>query len=361
MSGSLPDVFSHVKQIIDDGIEYTAVRLADSADELRTLLAELESERSQVQNTLEERALDHLIAGDHSRARGHGTGELHRREDHLAQEYTEVSTLYRQITDFASFLTASRQQFRVEGQLLGVDEAQRLGIRQAMIRAQEDERRRLAREIHDGPAQVLANAIIGLEFIERSLRQTAPAGAERAVGEIERVKTAMREGLTELRRFIFDLRPTMLNQRGLVGTVEHYVETYRSFFSSEVELKVPPSVPRLTPEQELTAFRVIQESLQNVHRHARASRVAVSITSRTDVLIVRVRDDGDGFRAASVHPTASGGLGLAGMRERAEVIGGKLRVRSAPGKGTEVTLEIPLVSATIDARSHGASGAAVPN
>lgn len=360
MSGSLPEVVSRVKQSVDESIETTEVRLADASAELRALLAVLEAERAQVQNTIEERALDRLVAGDRSRPRGRGTGELHRQEDHLAQEYTRVSALYRQLTDFGHVLTASRQQFRSEGELLGVDEAQRLTIRQAMIRAQEDERRRLAREIHDGPAQVLANAIIGLEFIERSLRQTSPTGAERAVSEIERVKTAMREGLTELRRFIFDLRPTMLNQRGLVGTIEHYVETYRSYFSSEVELALPMRMPRLTPEQELTAFRVIQESLQNVHRHSRASRVSVSIAARPDLVVVRIQDDGTGFRPTTVHPSSAGGLGLAGMRERAEVIGGKFRVRSSPGKGTDVTLEIPLVAATIDAQREGASGAAVP-
>ena len=359
MPGTVPEVVSHVKQTVEDTIQTTEARLADAAAELRAALASLDAERGQIQNSIEEHALDRLLAGDRSRTRGRATGELHRQEDHLSQEYTRVSALYRQLTDFGHVLTASRQQFRSEGELPDVDDAQRLAIRQSMIRAQEDERRRLAREVHDGPAQVLANAIIGLEFIERSLRQTSAVGAERAVGEIERVKGAMREGLTELRRFIFDLRPTMLTQRGLAGTVEHYVETYRSYFSSEVELTLPSRMPRLSPEQELTAFRFIQESLQNAHRHARASRVTVSMAARPDALVVRVQDNGGGFRPATVHPSSAGGFGLAGMRERAEVIGGKFRVRSAPGKGTDVTLEIPLVAATIDAQRDSAPGAAV--
>lgn len=342
MPSNLPNPLSEIKQAIDESISSIEARLDSIADELRVLLSDLEQERAQVQGQMEERALDRLLGTLHRDPTLPMTGELRRQEDQVTRDYTRVSALYRQLTDFHQLLTASRQQLRTEEKLPGMDDAHRLAIRQAMIRAQEDERRRLAREVHDGPAQVLANAIIGLEFVERSLQLGAGEAVEQSVDEIGRVKSALREGLTEIRRFIFDLRPTMLSQRGLAATVEHYLDSYRSFFSSEVELIVEGDIPRLSPEQELTAFRVIQESLQNVQRHARSNRAWVRISVHEDELVVIVRDDGQGFSPAAARTTAFGGFGLSGMRERAEVIGGRLSVWSEPGRGTTITLVIPL-------------------
>jgi two-component system sensor histidine kinase DegS len=152
----------------------------------------------------------------------------------------------------------------------------------------------------------------------------------------------MREGLTEIRRFIFDLRPTMLSQRGLAATVEHYIQTYRHLFTGEVHLAIPDDLPILTTDQEMTAFRVIQESLQNVHRHARATETWVTISSDADSLQVEVRDNGQGFRQTGMLSSPSGGFGVSGMRERAEVIGASLTISGGNGDGTAVRLRIPL-------------------
>lgn len=344
MSGRLPDTLDGIKRWIDESLGATESRLAGAAEQLRALLSEIELERAQIQLAIEERELDRLLYGDSTPEYELPTSELRQREDTLSQEYAQLLGLHRQMTNFVHLLAASRQQFEAETALPGVSDAQRFAIRQAMIRAQEDERRRLAREIHDGPAQVLANAIIGLEFIGRSLQQTAPEEEQHVVGEIERVKTTMREGLTEIRRFIFDLRPTMLSQRGLAGTVAHYIETYQHFFSTEIETDLPERLPKLTPDQELTAFRVLQEALHNAQRHARAKKVKVTMRATPESLVIQVSDDGQGFRPSAVVSSATGGFGLTGMRERAEVIGGRLTVRSAPGMGTEVTLQVPLTN-----------------
>ncbi|MBX6341214.1 MAG: hypothetical protein IRY97_02055 [Thermomicrobiaceae bacterium] len=362
MSGTLPETLSAILQSIEENVGLAESRLADSVEQLRVLLEALERERSSVQGQLEERKIDRVLGIERAASDGgdgaKGTGELRQYEDVLSADYARVSALFRQLHDFVQFLRASRQQFHAGGDLPGVDDAQRFAIRQAMVRAQEDERRRLAREVHDGPAQVLANAIIGLEFVERALRVTIGADAAGAIEEIDRVKVAMREGLTEIRRFIFDLRPTMLSQRGLAGTVEHYIETYRHLFPGEVELSMPPTLPRLSPDQELTAFRVIQESLQNVYRHAHSTKTWVSLAVTEDGLVVRVRDNGQGFRTTAVAPTSSGGFGLAGMRERAEVIGARLTITSAPGEGTDVMLVIPLDNQALDQTHHRPVGRA---
>lgn len=350
MSGTLPETLEEIVQSIGDDFGVLEDRLASRIEHLSSVLAELEAERGRVQAALEELSLERSLA-----APGEGPvdgdwlmEELRRREDELTSEYTNISSIHRQLNGFLHLLTASKQQFQTEEELPGIDDAQRLAIRQAMIRAQEDERRRLAREIHDGPAQVLANAIIGMEFVGRALRPAGNATEQPAVEEIERVKSAMREGLTEIRRFIFDLRPSMLSQRGLAATTEHYIQTYRHLFPGDVELQIPRNLPRLSPDQEMTAFRVIQESLQNVHRHARSSKTWVTISTTQNGIVVEIRDNGEGFRPASTSSTSTGGYGIAGMRERAEVIGAKLAVKSAPGEGTTVKLTIPLNSRALN-------------
>jgi two-component system sensor histidine kinase DegS len=165
-----------------------------------------------------------------------------------------------------------------------------------------------------------------------------------ALDEIERIKGSLREGLTEIRRFIFDLRPTMLQDRGLIATIEHYIATYRSILPLNVELHTVDHVPRLTHDQELTAFRVIQESLHNSTKYARASQVAVNIAIRDDSSItVSIRDDGRGFEPDQVSAHTMGGSGIKGMCERAELVGGAVTVKSSPGQGTCINLVLPLV------------------
>ena len=346
-------VSREIDAIIDDverGLQRLESQFGDNLNALQALLVRVEEQRNAVQGTLEQRSLERSLEDERvqSPRSGQTTGRLRLAEDQLSEDYSRASTLYHELADFSHLLAATRQQFRSREELPGLDDAQRLAVRRAMVQAQEDERRRLAREIHDGPAQVLANAIIGLEFIDRAFRRGGDTVLAEASQEIDRVKRAMREGLTEIRRFIFDLRPTMLSQRGLGGTVEHYIETYRQLFPGDVELSVAPKLPALTPEQELTAFRVIQESLQNVHRHTKATRTWVSIAVSGQSLVVTVRDNGEGFRPEQTRVSSSGGFGIAGMRERAEMVGARLRITSAPGKGTEVRLAIPLSSRAVE-------------
>ena len=356
MSGLGPEDLAELVQGIGEGISLLEDRLGVTVDYLNSTLSMIDNARMAIQGTIEERSLERMLAhrSDEPQPDDAEVAELRRREDDLVNTYTQVRSLYKQLNGFVHLLTASREQFRATSELPEIDDAKRLEIRQVTIQAQEDERRRLAREIHDGPAQVLANAIIGLEFVGRSL-QVSTESKRSSAEEIDRVKAAMREGLTEIRRFIFDLRPTMLGQRGLAATVEHYIQTYRNLFPGEIELSVADDLPHLTPDQEMTSFRVIQESLQNVHRHSHASRTWVSIFSNDVGLEVGIRDNGDGFRPGTAVSTGMSGLGLDGMRERAEVIGARLAVTSEPGSGTSVQLIIPLNTRALGA-SRGRRG-----
>jgi two-component system, NarL family, sensor histidine kinase DegS len=346
VSSQLPERLSRILANIEETISEAESDVAGDARELGQLVETLELERNQIQSELEQISLDRLVQESATNEPATEVTarekELNARQSELTNLVGRVASLQQRVVDFEHLLTSARQQFDADESLPGVEDAQELQQRQAMIRAKEEERKRLSREIHDGPAQVLANAIIGLEFIERSLRQSESTASSPAVTEIERIKSSMRDGLSEIRRFIFDLRPTMLAQRGLIGTIEHYINTYRSFLPDEINLKLPSSAPPLTPEQELTAFRVLQESLQNVHRHSDSTRCSITIKVDTDALVVEVVDNGRGFDPGSVRVQARGGSGILGMRERAEVIGARLDLESDPGTGCRIKLVIPL-------------------
>ncbi|TVR73782.1 MAG: sensor histidine kinase [Sphaerobacteraceae bacterium] len=350
MPSQLPERLSTILANVEQAIANAEAGVAGSARELGKLVDSIQQEREHTQSEIEQLTLDRLVQETSGKLADQSSEaqerSLRAAQTELSNSLGRVTSLQQRVVDFEHLLTSARQQFSVSEELPGIEDARDLTQRQSMIRAKEEERRRLSREIHDGPAQVLANAIIGLEFIERSLRQSEATADAPAVEEVERIKASMRDGLSEIRRFIFDLRPTMLAQRGLIGTVEHYISAYKIFLPDEISLKLPEAMPELTPEQELTAFRVIQESLQNVHRHSDATRVSISIESQEREVNVEVRDNGRGFDPASVRVRARGGAGIVGMRERAEVIGARLDVDSSSGSGCQVSLIVPIAMRT---------------
>lgn len=334
---------------IDRAVKDAILALESQIGALRqraaALLEELERERARVQMRIEELLIDQPDGGEDELQR------LRAIEDRLTEVLTRASTLSRQLGDFSQLVSITRQQWGETGLLPGLDDAQRLTVRQAMIRAQEDERRRLAREVHDGPAQVLANAILSVQFAARVLARTPQGIPDSLREELERIEQVLRDGLSETRRFIVDLQPTMLKEHGLLVTLRSYIESYHRLFPGQIELDLPESLPPLTPEQELAIFRIVQEALHNVQRHARARRVGLRISVHPAEMVIVVEDDGQGFRPSAVASTTTGGFGLHGMRERAEVIGAQLTIRSEPGQGTTVTLMVPLGAATETAQA----------
>ncbi len=207
-----------------------------------------------------------------------------------------------------------------------------------IIMAQEAERARLAREIHDGPAQALANTVMRLQFVEQLYKKQR---GEEAQSEMTRLRRAMQESLRDVRRFIFDLRPASLSDAGLLPTLRHYTQDYSQQFSVPVELNLPESLV-LSANQELVVFRIAQEALQNIHKHADATQIAVNVQQRPDgPVVVTVTDNGQGFDPKSVRQNRPSSSGLVNMRERAATAGGTLKVDSIPGTGTTVTLTLP--------------------
>lgn len=199
-----------------------------------------------------------------------------------------------------------------------------------------DERARIAREIHDGVAQSLAFVAIKLDIVSRKMGD-APALAE----EVRTASGLLREQIREVRRSIFALRPIDLERYGLLETMRRYVADFGEQNGVRTSLDVTGDVS-LLPSDEAVLFRILQESLNNVAKHAQASEVAVSLRG-ADRVYLTVGDDGRGFNPAeaSGRVSTAGGLGLTQMRERVEARGGHYRVESTPGRGTTVFADLP--------------------
>ncbi|MFC4455691.1 GAF domain-containing sensor histidine kinase [Deinococcus sonorensis] len=195
-----------------------------------------------------------------------------------------------------------------------------------------EERSRIAREIHDGVAQSLAFCAIRLDLVERLIVRDP----DKAAQEVRAASALLREQIREVRRSIFALRPIDLERYGLLETVQRYVSDFAEQHNLKARLDVQGSIS-LAPSDEAVVFRILQESLNNVAKHARASMVQVTLTGGSTVRL-RVEDDGEGFdpQAVSGRVSSAGGLGLSQMRERVESRGGHYQVISMPGQGTRV-------------------------
>jgi two-component system, NarL family, sensor histidine kinase UhpB len=215
------------------------------------------------------------------------------------------------------------------------DERRRSG--QLAMRAQEEERRRLARDLHDEVNQALTAILLRLEALAQ---ETPPERADEVVELKRLVNQAMGELLTLARQ----LRPSALDDHGLVPAVEAQLKRFSARTSVEMRLRTEGDPHELPEVVQIAIYRVVQEALANVARHAGATAVEVDLTQAEGGVELRVRDDGVGFdlaaipRAGTAGPGA--GLGLSGMAERARLVGGELDLRSAPGGGTTVTLRV---------------------
>lgn len=211
--------------------------------------------------------------------------------------------------------------------------------RDRLLAIEEQVRHELARELHDGPAQLLSAIIMGLKFLKQVIeRQPDRAGAE--LVELERMAT---QALRQVRDMQFDLRPVALETQGLCAAIQIYSERQGN---DDLRLDIEPAtqILRFPPRIEAAAFSIVQEAVGNAKKHARAKNIWITIQQNQDALILSVRDDGRGFEVATIEAAypQRGSMGLLNMKERAEVCGGTLTIDSTPGTGTRVSLALPL-------------------
>ncbi|MEH7332824.1 sensor histidine kinase [Neobacillus drentensis] len=208
-----------------------------------------------------------------------------------------------------------------------------------IIEAQEEERKRLSREIHDGPAQMLANVIVRSDLIERVYRDR---GVEEAFLEIDSFKKMVRSALYEVRRIIYDLRPMALDDLGLVPTLRKYLRTIEEYHNhSKISFENIGLERRLPTKYEVALFRMIQESVQNALKHANACEIKVRLEITNSSISVLIKDNGVGFDITQKKPES---FGMIGMRERVDLLDGEITFDSKIGKGTAVLIHVPLIN-----------------
>jgi len=207
-------------------------------------------------------------------------------------------------------------------------EAERSSSDARALAAEEDERHRIARELHDEVGQQLTVVLLGL----KQVRQRAPA---ELVEELELVRESARAGLDDVRRVARELRPGVLEDLGLHSALAALATGFGAHGGPTVRRSIAPGLPALPPATELVVYRVAQEALTNAARHAGASRVELTLQRLGDLVVLGVDDDGRGL------PVDATGAGLRGMRERARSVGGELAVTGRPGRGTRVRLSVP--------------------
>jgi signal transduction histidine kinase len=212
--------------------------------------------------------------------------------------------------------------------------------RDGLIAIEEEVRRQLARDLHDGPAQLLAIIISNIEFV-RKLLDLEP---EKVPEELEALLPVAHKALHQVRTLLFDLRPVILETQGLVSALESYVEQQQGAGGLTYHLQVVDFSGRLTALAERTIFSIVQEAVGNVKKHAQAQNVWITAAEQAGELLVEIRDDGQGFDADELDLTYErrGSLGMLNMRERAWDLGGRLSVWTQPGAGTTITLVAPL-------------------
>ncbi|AXI10027.1 histidine kinase [Oceanobacillus zhaokaii] len=231
-------------------------------------------------------------------------------------------------------LTYLQDDFRQVNEMIeNAKEKQAFGLK--IIEAQEEERRKISREIHDGPAQMLANILLRSELVERSYRQGA---VEEALAEIRSVRKMIRSSLYEVRRIIYDLRPMALDDLGLVPTIKKYIANIADYNNMKIDFTVLGEETRLNQKYEVAFFRLVQESVQNAIKHAEAREIQVKFEIRKNSLTMVIKDNGKGFDPKVKNEKS---FGLIGMKERVEMLDGSLTIDSIIGRGTTIIIRVP--------------------
>lgn len=327
----VPDSFAQLRAQAVDSVRRDARRLREVAERYR------EQYRGRLEEWVQLRArVDHRLAA--ARGAAPSPEVLRAKHDALAKELAGLQSSLKRI-DVAA------RQLELVITYLGSDDDQAsepslsdadlspASISLKIIQAQEGERQRLAEEVHDGPAQVLTNAIFQVEYLDRVIDDSP----DTARAELAFLRTMLREGLDEVRSFIAALRPPSI-EVGLGQAITAAGAEFSAKHGIAVEVEVPGIDQRVPGEAKAPMLRVVQEALQNVRKHAAATTVRIGLES--DHLVIA--DNGRGFDVMRL-ASATRNFGLQFMRERAELMGSSLQIESRQGEGTRILLRIPEV------------------
>jgi two-component system sensor histidine kinase DegS len=273
---------------------------------------------------------------------------LRQKELFLRKQRDEVLRQLKQFKQIAqkadTFLNSTGTALHIlQGNVQKISESVEQAIRKQqigmwIIQSQESERRRIARDLHDGPAQGIAGMLIRLDLINQLMQ----GEGERVYQEMENIKEMGRETLTDIRRIMFELKPTLVNDSGLIRTFKDYFNDYEAKYNFDIDFVIFGAEKKYDLTLEIALFRLVQEALTNVRKHAAVNKALVKLENTGDTLILVIKDDGLGFDTAAVDMDAGESYGIIGMKERVELLGGEIDIMSAPGAGTQVIIKVPV-------------------
>ena len=259
--------------------------------------------------------------------------DLERRIADLLCTIERADQLVSQVTTVITYLTSDLKN--VGEALETARHKQEFGIR--IIQAQEEERKRLSRDIHDGPAQMLANVLLRSGLIEKTYAEKGPL---LAFNELSDLKEMVRNALYEVRRIIYNLRPMALDDLGLIPTLKKYLSTIGEYEKNvEISLRTAGSEQRFQSDFEASVFRLVQESVSNALKHGNAKDIWVKIEWIRDIININIKDNRQEFDRKEVKDKS---FGLIGMRERIDLLKGNMTISSTIGSGTTIHFQIPL-------------------
>jgi two-component system, NarL family, sensor histidine kinase DegS len=259
--------------------------------------------------------------------------DLERRLRELYDTIERADHIVNQVNVVITFLTTDLKEVGVALEQAKIK--QEFGIK--IIASQEEERKRLSREIHDGPAQMMANVLMRSNLIDRIFREK---GADAALKEISDLKVSVRNALSEVRRIIYDLRPMALDDLGIGPTLKKYLSTIMEYNAGvDIQFVSYNNERRISSDYEVAIFRLVQESVNNALKHGKPKNIIVKFEWLRDEINVVVKDDGAGFDTEHIR---EGSFGLIGMNERIELLKGNLKITSTIGKGTTIMMKVPL-------------------
>lgn len=248
-------------------------------------------------------------------------GDLRARASHVAFGDPQIDQLIDTLNSMLDDLVVYREQVHL--------------LSRQVLTAQEGERQRIARELHDETAQSLTSLLIGLRMIEKA------GTPQELLSRISDLRSQTMRTLEEVRKMAVDLRPSTLDDLGLAAALHWYTGDFARRNRIEVSFRECGLDARLSDDVEVVVYRIVQEALTNVAKHAEATRVDVSVALEGWNVLASVVDNGVGFDVPSVMRSRERGLGLFGMQERVALVGGSFRITSLPGQGTRVSVTIP--------------------
>ncbi|WP_404454325.1 histidine kinase [Virgibacillus necropolis] len=257
--------------------------------------------------------------------------DLERRLLVLDQTIDRAEGLAGKITVILTYLNDDFKQ--VNELIEDAKEKHQFGLK--IIEAQEEERRKISREIHDGPAQMLANILLRSEIVDRTFRQ---GDLDHVRKEISSMRKMIRTSLYEVRRIIYDLRPMALDDLGLVPTLKKYIANVADYTGLKIEFIAIGNERRFNQKYEVAFFRLVQESVQNSIKHAEATHIMVKLEIKRNNLVMIVKDNGRGF---DPNIKTDNSFGLIGMRERVDMLDGTFKINSIINEGTAIFISVP--------------------